>query len=59
MEVKRFRILLLEVFRCVNKLDPAYMQILFEKNVNSKRCKDDCKVPIENSVTFRDKNVRR
>ena len=30
------------------------MQSLFEKNVNSKRYKDDLKVPIRNSVTFGD-----
>ena len=34
------------------------MQSLFEKNVNSKRYKDDLKVPIRNSVTFGDKSVR-
>ena len=34
------------------------MQSLFEKNVSSKRYKDGLKVPIRNSVTFRDKSVR-
>ena len=56
MEVRRLRAL--EVFRYVNKLKPVYMQSLFEKNVNSKRYKDDLKVPIRNSVMFGDKNVR-
>ena len=56
MEVRRLRVL--EVFRSVNKLNPVYMQSLFEKNVNSKRYKDDLKVPIRNSVMFGDKNVR-
>ena len=34
------------------------MQSLFEKNVNSKRYKDDLKVPIQNSITFGDKSAR-
>ena len=34
------------------------MQSLFEKNVNSKRHKDELKVPIRNSVTFGEKSVR-
>ena len=58
MEVCRLRLLALEVFRSVNTLNPVYMQSLFEKNVNSKRYKDDLKVPIRNSVTFGDKSVR-
>ena len=33
------------------------MQSLFEKIVNSKRYKDDLKVPIQNSVTFGDKTL--
>ena len=58
MEVRRLRVLALEVFHSVNKLNPVYIQSLFEKNVISKRYKDDLKVPIRNSVTFRDKSVR-
>ena len=46
MEVCRLGLLALEVFHSVNKLNPIYMQSLFEKNVNYKRCKDDLKVPI-------------
>ena len=34
------------------------MQSLFEKIVNSKRYKDDLKVPIRNSVTYGDKSLR-
>ena len=72
MEVRRLRVLnksskcamevrrlwALEVFRYVNKLNPVYIQSLFEKNVNSKRYKDDLKVPIRSSVMFGDKSVR-
>ena len=58
MEVRRLRVLALEVFRSVNKLNPVYMQSLFEKNVNSKRYKDDLKVPIRNFVTLGDKSAR-
>ena len=58
IEVCRLRVLALEVFRSVNKLNPVYMQILFEKNENSKRYKDDLQVPIQNSLTFGDKSAR-
>ena len=56
--IRRLQVLALEVFRSVNKLNPVYMQSLFEKNVNSRRYKDDFKAPIRNSVTFRDKIIR-
>ena len=58
IEVRRLQLLALEVFRSVNKLNPIYMQSLFAKNINSKRYKDELKVPIRNSVTFGDKSVR-
>ena len=58
MEVRQIRVLPLEVFRSVNKLNPVYIQSFFETNVNSKRYKDDLKVPIRNSVTFGEKGVR-
>ena len=58
MEVRQLRVLVLEAFCSVYKLNPVYMQGLFEKNVNSKRCKDDLKVPFQNSVTFGDKSLR-
>ena len=58
MEVRQLRVLALEVSRSVNKLNLVYMQSLFEKNVNSKRFKDDLKVPIRNSTAFGDKSVR-
>ena len=56
MEVRRLRVLALEVFRSVNKLNPVYMRSLFEKN--SKRYKNDLNVPIRDSVTFGDKSLR-
>ena len=43
MKARRLRVLALEVFRSVNKLNPVYMQSLFEENVNPKRHKDDLK----------------
>ena len=58
MEVRRLWVLALEVFHSVNKLNLLYRQSLLEKNLNSKRYKDDLKVPIRNSVTFGDKSVR-
>ena len=61
MDVRRLRVLALEVFRSVNKLNPVYVQSLFEnsnlRNLTSKRYKDDIKVPIPNSVTLGDKSV--
>ena len=56
MEVRRLRVLALEVFRSVNKLNRVYMRCLFEKN--SKRYKNDLNVPIGDSVTFGDKSLR-
>ena len=58
MAVRRLRVLALEVFGSVNKLNPVYMQSLFEKNINSKRYKNDLKVPIRNSVTFGERSAR-
>ena len=58
MAVQRLQVLPLEVFGSVNKLNPVYMQSLFEKNINSKRYKDDLKVAIRNSVTFGEKSAR-
>ena len=58
MAVQRFWLLPLEVFGSVNKPNPVYMQSLFEKNINSKRYKDDLKIPIRNSVTFGEKSAR-
>ena len=52
MEVRQLQVLALEVFHSVNKLNLVYMQSFFEKSVNSKRYKDDLKVPIQNSVMF-------
>ena len=58
MGVRQFRVLALEFFRSVNKLNPVYMQGALKNNVNSKRYKDPLKVLIRNSVTFGDKNRR-
>ena len=48
MDVRRLRVLALEVFRSVNKLNPVYVQSLFEncnlRNLTSKRYKNDIKV---------------
>lgn len=46
------RLRALEVFRSINKLNHFYTQSLFEKNVNSKKHKDDLKVSTQNFVTF-------
>ena len=58
MEVRPLRVLALEVFRSVNKLNPVYMQVLFGKNLNFKRYKDDLKVCIRNFGTFGHKSER-
>ena len=50
-------VLALAFFCSVNKLNHIYMQSLVGKNWNSKRYKDNLKVPIQNSVTFGDKSV--
>ena len=58
MEARRLRVLALEIFYSANKLNLVYMQSLFEKNVNSRRSKDNLKVHLGKFVTFGDKNVR-
>ena len=58
MKVRQLRVLVLEVFFPINKVKPVYMQSLFEKNVNSKRYKNELKVPIQNFATFGDKSIR-
>ena len=57
VDVRPLRVLSLEVFRSINKVNSVYMQSLFEKNVTSKRYNDDLKVPIRDYVTFEDKSV--
>ena len=58
MEVWLLWVLTIDVFCSINQLNPVYMQILFEKNINSKRYKDNFKIPIQNFVTFGDKSLR-
>ena len=58
MEVWLWRVLTLDIFCSMNQLNPVYMQSLFEKKENSKRYKDNVKVPTWNLVTLGDKSVR-
>ena len=58
MEVWLWRVLTLDIFCSINQLNPVYMQSLFEKKENSKRYKDNVKVPTWNLVTLGDKSVR-
>ena len=58
MEVKRLRLLPLEIFKAFNKNCPTFSMDYFEKNENSVSKKYDLKIPTRNSVTFGDKSLR-
>ena len=56
MEVKRLRLLALEIFKAFNENSPTFIKDYFEKNENSVSKKYDLKISIRNSVTFGDKS---
>ena len=58
MEVKRLRLLALQIFKTFNENCPIFIKDYFEKNENSVSKKYDLKVPIRNSVTFGDNSLR-
>ena len=58
MEVKRLRLLALEIFKAFNENSPTFIKDYFEKNENSVSKKYDLKISIRNSVTFGDKSWR-
>ena len=58
MEVKRLRLLALEIFKAFNEICPTFIKDYFEKNANSVSKKYDLKIPIRNSVTFGDESLR-
>ena len=58
MEVKRLRLLPLEIFKAFNENCPTFIKNYFEKNENSVSKKYELKIPIQNSVTFGDNSLR-
>ena len=58
MEVKRLRLLALEIFKAFNENCPTFIKKYFEKNENSVSKKYDLKLPIRNSVTSGDNSLR-
>ena len=58
MEVKRLRLLPLEIFKAFNQNCPAFIKDYFQKNEKSVSKKYDLKIPVRNSVTFGDKILR-
>ena len=58
MEVKRLRLLALEIFKAFKENCPTFIKDYFEKNANSVSKKYDLKIPIQNSITFGDKSLR-
>ena len=58
MEVKRLRLLVLEIFKAFNENCPTFIMDYFEKNENSVSRKHDLKIPIRNSVTFGGRSLR-
>ena len=58
MEVKQLRVLALEIFKAFNENCPTFIKDYFEKNENLVSKKYDLKIPMQNSVTFGDNNLR-
>ena len=58
MEVKRLRLLALEIFKSFNENCPTFIKDYFEKNENSVSKKYDLKIPIRNSATFGENSLR-
>ena len=58
MEVKRLRLLALEIFKAFNENCPSFIKDYSEKNENSVSEKYDLKKPTRNSVTFGDNSLR-
>ena len=58
MEVKRLRLLALEIFKAFNENCPTFIKDYSEKNKNSDSKKNDLKIPIQNSVTFGENSLR-
>ena len=58
MEVKRLRLLALEIFKAFNEICPTLTKNYFEKSKNSVSKKNELKVPIRNIVSFGDNSLR-
>ena len=58
MEVKRLRLLALEIFKAFNENCPTFIKDYFEKNENSVSKKYNLKIPIRNSATFGENSLR-
>ena len=58
MEVWRLQVLALEFPCSVNKSNLVCVLSLFKKHLNTKRQKDNLKVPTGNSSWFEDKSIR-
>ena len=58
MEVKRLRLLALEIFKSFNENCPTFIKDYFEKNENSVSKKYNLKIPIRNSATFGENSLR-
>ena len=58
MEVKRPRLLTLDIFKAFNEDCQTFIKDYFEKDKNSVSKKYDLKIPIQKSVTFGDNSLR-
>ena len=58
MEVKRLRLLALEIFKAFNQNCPTFIKNYFEKHEKSVSRKCDLKISIRSSVTFGDRSLR-
>ena len=57
MEIKRLRILAIEIFKTLNDINPSYMKNIFTKKTNAKIRPNDIIVRHHNTASYHDKSL--
>ena len=58
MQVKRLRILALEIFHTLNSTNPEYMKEIFSKNISSVRNSNNLIVNFQKTATYGENSLR-
>ena len=58
MELRRLRMMALEISKSLNDLNPSFIKELFNKRNNVRRRKNDIIIHTRNTVTFRRNSLR-
>ena len=58
MKVRRLRMMVLEILKNLNDLEPSFMKNLFNKRNNINRRKNDLIIHLRNSITFESNSLR-